>query len=265
VTVRDGAWLTIVTPRRTGSRFNVGDPRSAIHGIALALDRKANPVFGKKEFVRTALVGACFLSLCGGAPRAQTLFDHFNLGYDGSDAPGGPRSPAAMSRRLLEDGYVLRAPLAQVGPVYFANVVQENQQLCLVLDVFTGTILQTFAFTPRGLRALNSDAPGPGYPGYPPAPDGRYAHACYPTAAAVAPAPAPPAWTPPPIPKIAPGRPAPHRLRIRRKRRASCELDQAPAPMRAPDLLPPPSTADKSSVRAGDPIHESEICEKPTG
>lgn len=122
---------------------------------------------------------AIALSSSAMSARAQGLFDFMHLNARNEDAPGAPRPPVFMFRRLLEDGYQLRRPLVLDGPVYFAQVTnQKSQPLCMVLDSYTGVILQTFAYTPHGLIALNHDAPGPGFPGYPPYPDAHFASAC---------------------------------------------------------------------------------------
>jgi hypothetical protein len=110
--------------------------------------------------------------LCAARPLPAATFQ---FGLDGSDAPGAPRSYATVARHLVEDGYEVRAPISQVGPNYFVVVLQGVRQYCLMLDAYNETILQRFAYTPNGLKAEIEDSPGPGYPGYPPYADGRYA------------------------------------------------------------------------------------------
>lgn len=129
-----------------------------------------------------ATLASASLALCVGSSttRAQASFSYAPIGDAAADVPGAPRTPILIYRRLLEDGYELSAPVVQDGPVDVADVKdRQSHALCLVLDSFNGTILQSLAFTPQGLRALNEDAPGPGFPGFPPFADGRYANACY--------------------------------------------------------------------------------------
>ena len=228
-----------------------------------------------KRFLGTALASAIMVAHPA-ASSAQSLFQGFHLGYNKDDAVGAPRSFDFMSRYLLEDGYELTAPIVRTGPVYIAKVVKRARPLCLVLDSFNGTILQTFAYTPAGALALNVDSPGPGYPGYPPFPDARYASACeMPHVVEVAPAPPPKRKI---IHHIAPKR----RPRVKHRVLPACGPYTAPAHSEAPPAkseappaqfkAPPakfkapqkppfgrtPSKADDAA-----PIRVSGICPKP--
>jgi hypothetical protein len=161
-----------------------------------------------------------------------------------------------VARHLTEEGYALREPIRQDGPVYFAIVERDAQRYCLMMDAFNETILQKFDYAPTGLRPEIADSPGPGFPGYPPVPDGRYASGCQ-----VAPVLQPPPPSPPP--PLLPPRPIPHRrLHIapypahRPKRRA---LRRRPVPSCGPVVKPqidtPPFRAEPDgkglSVQAG--------------
>lgn len=126
------------------------------------------------------------------------------------DLPGAPRSQIFMRRRLVEEGYELASPLQKIGIVYFAEVVDlRHRHLCLILDAYEGTILQRFQYVPGGLAALNPHTPGPGYAGYPPYKDGRFAIGCpeY--------VPAPPLAGPVVIPGITAGQTLPDQPRMK--------------------------------------------------
>ena len=188
----------------------------------------------------SALFLALLLAGCA-APtspaRATSFFDI--IGYDGDKTPGGPWSESFMERRLLEEGYTLTGELVHSGPVDIANVQRRGDSYCLVLDVYTGALLQTFVPTPVGWRALNHDAPGPGFPGYPPFPDARYAPGCAPIALA-----APPPVSPPP-----PARPVRRpKRRIHRRPPPACR--PAPAVSRAEPILPPPKVLSSEHASA---------------
>ncbi|HUZ66377.1 MAG TPA: hypothetical protein VMU56_01805 [Beijerinckiaceae bacterium] len=189
---------------------------------------------GRKRIFAAALASAALVFFTGAmTARAQPSFSLDPAGDSAPDVPGAPRTPILIYRRLLEDGYELSAPLVRNGPVYFADVEDKGRRpLCLILDSFTGAILQTFVYTPGGLHALNRDAPGPGFPGYPPFPDARYASACY-------------AGLPPALlsPKIRVVRPRPRHkfrpkrrviLRFRRHRLVRHKIKPACGPYHAP-------------------------------
>ena len=213
-------------------------------------------MFVGQRVLGAALVSASLLLHPIGA-GAQSFLDNLQLGYNKDDAIGAPRSSTFVSRFLLEGGYELRSPIVQVGAVYFASVDNKGEPECLMLDSFNVTILQTFIYTPAGLRALNPDSPGPGYPGYPPFSDGRYASACSPVKFV---APPPP---PPPKPHVV--RP-PHiasrkHRHVKRKPLPACRPYQAPikipVPQRGPSVQASPAP-DSSGA-----IQESGLCTRP--
>ncbi len=109
------------------------------------------------------------------------------MGYYGSvfneaHVPGAPRTPLEIYRRLLEDGYEIFSPPDQQGAVYFVGVIgRRGRPACMIVEAFTGTILQTYFYGPDGnLIARNRNTPGPGFPGAPPFRDGRHSGFCPP-------------------------------------------------------------------------------------
>ena len=135
----------------------------------------SKPVIGTFAKVALAVSFVAALAACNEKPLG-----YYGTGFESRDMPGTPRTHVQIYRRLLEDGYELRGDVKQAGAVYFADVttVKGNKPKCLILHAFSGTILQSFAVTPKGFAAEIKDAPGPGFPGYPPVPDGRYALLC---------------------------------------------------------------------------------------
>ena len=108
-----------------------------------------------------------------------TKLGYYGTGYDARDVPGTPRTPIQIYRRLVEEGYELRNDPKQSGAVYFVDVIDSKKRpKCLILHAFSGTLLQSFAVGPKGFVAEIRHTPGPGFPGYPAVPDGRYASLC---------------------------------------------------------------------------------------
>ena len=139
-------------------------------------------IFGGFSKAAIALLLAGGLAGCGSSKifSDEKPLGYYGTGYERADTPGMPRTHVQIYRRLLEDGYELRGDIKQAGSVYFANVntVRDRKQRCLILNIFSGTILQSFTIGRSGWVAEIRDAPGPGFPGYPPVPDGRYALLC---------------------------------------------------------------------------------------
>ena len=139
--------------------------------------------FGRVSKAAIAILLASGLTACGSGSNifsSEKPLGYYGTGYERRDTPGLPRTHVQIYRRLLEDGYELRGDIKQAGAVYFANVntVRDHKQRCLILNIFSGTILQSFTIGRSGWVAEIRDAPGPGFPGYPPVPDGRYALLC---------------------------------------------------------------------------------------
>lgn len=118
----------------------------------------------------------------GGCAEARPPLGYFGDRFDERPTPGEPRTPLQIYRRLLEDGYETFEPPQQHGAVYFAGVYNRRREAgCLILHAFSGAILQAYAYGPHGeLIARIRQTPGPGFPGAPPFPDGRYAEFCPP-------------------------------------------------------------------------------------
>jgi hypothetical protein len=171
-----------------------------------------------------------------------------------ADVPGAPRTPTLIYRRLLEDGYEVSAPIVQKGPVYFVHVHdRRSQPLCLVLDAFTGTILQGFAYTPQGPRALNDDSPGPGFPGYPPYPDARFAGDCNEAAPAPVVVPGSKIIRPIPKPRVI--------AHIRRRAHMKHSIKPVCGPYQAPAKKPP----GRQPIAAKHPApRRPQLCVRPT-
>lgn len=130
--------------------------------------------------------GAMALLLTGavmaGCADQTPPLGYYGAHYDEFPTAGGPRSPLQIYRRLLEDGYETFSPPKQAGAVYFVGVYNKRgQAACMILHAFSGAILQAYAYGKDGaLNGVVRHTPGPGFPGAPPFPDGRYAIYCPP-------------------------------------------------------------------------------------
>jgi FHIPEP family len=75
-----------------------------------------------------------------------------------------------------EDGYALFAAPQQQGAVYFVGAYdRRGRPHCVIVEAFNGVILQAFAYRGDKILLVNRHTPGPGFPGYPHFPDGRFA------------------------------------------------------------------------------------------
>lgn len=123
----------------------------------------------------TSMTGACL--------SEPPPLGYYGAHYDEFPTPGTPRTPLQIYRRLLEDGYETFSPPRQEGAVYFVGVYnRRGQPGCMILHAFSGVILQAFRYgRDDRLIAMIHHTPGPGFPGDPPFPDGRYATYCPPS------------------------------------------------------------------------------------
>jgi hypothetical protein len=127
--------------------------------------------------VRRLAIGALLAttsSLVAGC-ASQPPLGYYGSVYEEQAVPGGPRTPLQIYRRLIEDGYEFFSPPQQQGAVYFVGVFnQRHEANCLVVEAFTGAILQSYQYRGEWIEARNRNTPGPGFPGDPPFVDGHH-------------------------------------------------------------------------------------------
>jgi hypothetical protein len=119
-------------------------------------------------FAASSLLAGC----SGPAPLG-----YYGAVYDELQTPGAPRTQLQIYRRLLEDGYDLFSPPQQQGRVYFVGVYDHRHEPnCMIVEAFTGTILQRYRYRRdgTGVIAINRHTPGPGFAGDPPFADGHH-------------------------------------------------------------------------------------------
>jgi len=115
--------------------------------------------------------GCSLLASCAAPPP----LGYYGSVYNERPVAGEMRSPLQIYRRLIEDGYEFFSPPQLHGAVYFVGVFDKNHASnCLVVEAFTGTILQSYRYRGDRLDARNRNAPGPGFPGDPPFSDGHH-------------------------------------------------------------------------------------------
>lgn len=115
----------------------------------------------------------CALAGCASEPPSP---GYYGAIFSEHPKPGAPRTPLQIYQRLSEDGYALFAAPQQQGAVYFVGAYdRRGRPHCVIVEAFNGVILQAFAYRGDKILLVNRHTPGPGFPGYPHFPDGRFA------------------------------------------------------------------------------------------